>query len=1108
MSAGMRGTLDRTLLVGGALFASLLIAIAALTYRNTSVLNADAGWVAHTNQVLDLTSEMLLALVDAETGQRGFLLTGRDEYLEPYSAAVKRLDGLFSTLKYETRDNSSQQDRIARLTELTATRLAGMEQAIAERRKSEEKARQAMLTGVAKAQMDAIRELIGEMRLHEQGLLACRGESQSRRAYDMAVTSGIVTVLLGLGLVAAVVWLIHRSILARQQAASVLHEQREWFRTTLAGIGDAVIATDTQSKVRFLNSVAQDLTGWTEQDAQGQPLETVFQIVNEQTRAKVENPTFRALREGVVVGLANHTVLIARDGTERPIDDSAAPIRDAEGQITGAVLVFRDITARKKAEDELAERVGLMSMSAAVGTALTQADELTDVLERCAQTLVESLDGALARIWTLDPAAEMLELQASAGLYTHVDGPHGRVPVGQFKIGQIARDRTPHLTNHVIGNPRIPDQAWAKREGLVAFAGYPLTVEDRLVGVMAMFARHELSPRVLDGMAAVADQIALGIERKRAEQEVSRLLALEQERTERLRQVASASLTINSATTPASVVDVIRAEARRIIGTTHSEVSFELEEPICDGTLRAPLVGRGGRLLGHIDVSGKSNGGFTRDDDAILRQLAHMTAVAYDNARLYEELRENDRRKDEFLAMLAHELRNPLAPIRNSVHVMRLAGNDLATIEESRAMIERQLPQMVRLVDDLLDLSRVGRGLIELRTERVELQTVLRSAIETSRPLMEQAGHELSIEMPPDTAWLIADPTRLAQVFSNLLNNAAKYTEPGGHVWLSARRDGDWLTVSVRDDGAGIPWDMLPRIFDIFTQVDHTMDRAQGGLGIGLTLVKRLVEMHGGCIEAQSGGPGQGSEFVVRLPGAVTPEATEPVATNNVHAVCRTSRRILVVDDNEDAAESLAMMLDILGHQVQIAHDGLEAVQQVSSFNPEVVLMDIGLPLLNGFEAARRIRDLPATRDLVIVALTGWGQEDDRRRSQEAGFDHHLVKPVDPVALQKLLDGEETTCSSPLSAQQSAYRNYRCDYPDETAWADAGSSDAASWDRKSAPGPGWRRPRRHRSRPGSDHAWESVRRASRRATIVPARPRCRRAVLPRSRYRSTMSRTG
>ena len=285
MSAGIRGTMDRTLMVGGALFAALLIAIAALTYRNTSVLNEDAGWVAHTNQVLDLTGEVLLALVDAETGQRGFSLTGRQEFLEPYSAAVQRLDGLLATLKYETRDNTAQQDRMARLTELTTTWLAGMDKVIEERRQNEKNAQQTLLTGVAKAQMDAIRTLIGEMKRHEQDLLALR-RVRSRRAYETAVWYGIVTALLGLGLVAAVVWLIHRSIMARQQAAAVLHEQREWFRTTLAGIGDAVIATDTQSNVRFLNSVAQDLTGWTEQEAQGQPLESIFQIVNEQTRAR------------------------------------------------------------------------------------------------------------------------------------------------------------------------------------------------------------------------------------------------------------------------------------------------------------------------------------------------------------------------------------------------------------------------------------------------------------------------------------------------------------------------------------------------------------------------------------------------------------------------------------------------------------------------------------------------------------------------------------------------------------------------------------------------------------------------------------------------------
>jgi signal transduction histidine kinase/ActR/RegA family two-component response regulator len=478
-----------------------------------------------------------------------------------------------------------------------------------------------------------------------------------------------------------------------------------------------------------------------------------------------------------------------------------------------------------------------------------------------------------------------------------------------------------------------------------------------------------------------------------------------------LRQVAAASLTINSATTPTSVVELIRAEAKRIIGTTHSEVSLQSEQNVVVGALRVALIGRGGRLLGHVHLTGKTKGDFTRDDEFILAQLAHMAAVAYDNARLYEELRESDRRKDEFLATLAHELRNPLAPIRNSIHIMGLVGDDRATIDRSRAMIERQVQQIVRLVDDLLDLSRINRGQIELRPERVELATVLTSAVETSRPVIEQSGHELTIALPQEPIPLVADPIRMAQVFSNLLNNAAKYTDRGGHIWLSAQPEESRVTVRVRDNGVGISTEMLPRIFEMFAQVDRSLERAQGGLGIGLTLVKRLVEMHGGSIEAHSEGPNRGSEFVVRLPVALNQNATQPEAAGGEHAATRFSRRILVVDGNRDSADSLAMMLSILGNEVRTAHDGLEAVDLAATFNPEVVVMDIGLPVLNGFDAARRIRDQPGGNDIVIVALTGWGQEDDRRRSLEAGFDHHIVKPVDLLTLEKLLDELERTTS-------------------------------------------------------------------------------------------------
>ena len=371
---------------------------------------------------------------------------------------------------------------------------------------------------------------------------------------------------------------------------------------------------------------------------------------------------------------------------------------------------------------------------------------------------------------------------------------------------------------------------------------------------------------------------------------------------------------------------------------------------------------------------------------------------------LKRELLEEARRKDEFLATLAHELRNPLAPIRNGLHILRIANGHAEAEEKARAMIERQVQQMVRLIDDLLDLSRISRGKVELRRERVDLATVVNSAVETSRPLIEESDHQLDLRLPAEPVFVDADLTRLAQVVANLLNNAAKYTEKGGRIELTAGRDGAWATLSVRDNGVGIPAPMLPRVFEMFTQVDRSLDRSQGGLGIGLSIVKRLAEMHGGTVEARSEGHGQGSEFVVRLPAL--PPATEagrgPETADGSGAA---ARRILVADDNEDSAASLAMMLTLMGNEVHTAHDGVEAVEATAAFRPDVILLDIGMPRMNGYEACRAIREQPWGKDIVLFALTGWGQEEDKRRSREAGFDDHLVKPVEPATLVRKLAG-------------------------------------------------------------------------------------------------------
>ena len=370
--------------------------------------------------------------------------------------------------------------------------------------------------------------------------------------------------------------------------------------------------------------------------------------------------------------------------------------------------------------------------------------------------------------------------------------------------------------------------------------------------------------------------------------------------------------------------------------------------------------------------------------------------------RRNQELAAADRHKDEFLAMLAHELRNPLAPIRNALHIMKHAGNAGPVVEQVRDVAERQVRHMARLLDDLLDVARISRGRIDLRRETVAVASILRQAVEAVRPLIEERRHELTVAPPAEPLWVDADPTRLEQVLTNLLNNAAKYTDPGGRIGLGAGREGDEVVVRVRDTGVGIAPDMLPRIFDLFVQAERRLDRSQGGVGIGLTLVRRLVELHGGTVEAFSPGLGRGSEFVVRLP-ASAPATSAPAESGAGAAAAPTRRRILVTDDNRDAADSLALMLTMMGGEVRTAYDGLAAVEAAAAFRPDVIVLDVGMPGLNGYDAARRIREQAWGKDMVLIALTGWGQEGDRRRSEEAGFDHHLTKPVEPGALERLL---------------------------------------------------------------------------------------------------------
>lgn len=366
-----------------------------------------------------------------------------------------------------------------------------------------------------------------------------------------------------------------------------------------------------------------------------------------------------------------------------------------------------------------------------------------------------------------------------------------------------------------------------------------------------------------------------------------------------------------------------------------------------------------------------------------------------------QALRDADRRKDEFLATLAHELRNPLAPIRNSLHILRVTAISDPAVERVRDIMERQVNHMVRLVDDLLEISRITRGKIELRKERVELAAVVGSAVETSKPLIDAAGQELMISIPPEPLTLNADPVRLAQVFANLLNNASKYSDAGGQIWIEAKREGTQAVVSVRDAGIGIPADMLPRVFEMFAQGRDSLPRAQGGLGIGLTLVRSLVHLHGGSVSVVSAGPGHGSEFTVRLElAAAWPKDQRRSLEGRSYPL---ALRVLVVDDNRDAADSLAMMLSLEGADVRVAYDGQSALEGMASFRPDVAVLDLAMADIDGYEVARRIRARPALRDVALIALSGWGNDGMQRESKQAGFDYHLIKPPDSDALRAVL---------------------------------------------------------------------------------------------------------
>jgi PAS domain S-box-containing protein len=764
----------------------------------------------------------------------------------------------------------------------------------------------------------------------------------------------------------------HATRVAQARAAA----QRELLQVTLRSIGDAVVTTDVDGRVRYVNAVAESLTGWTQADAAGEPLDSVFRIVNEETRQPVENPAGRALREGTVVGLANHTVLIHKDGSEHPIDDSAAPIRDELGRVSGCVLIFRDATAQRRLESE---RAGQLLTARLLAAIVESSDDA--IISKSLDGVVQSWNAAAQRLFG-HTAAEAI------GRHISLIIPPDRLAEEEQIIASLKAGRPiDHVETERIRSDgqRIP----------ISLSVSPIRDE---------------AGRVI-GASKIARDIS---ERRRAEAERQKFVTLVESSTDFIGMCDLGGIPFYVNRAGLDLVGLDDIEQAR--ATPVAEFFFpEDQSRILDDFF--PAVLREGH--GEIEIR------FRHFKTGEARWMAYKVLTLTDRAgqpvalatvsqdvterkRLEESLRrvasdlsDADRRKDEFLAMLAHELRSPLAPISNAVQVLRMAGAHEDAVRAASSMLERQVAQMARLVDDLLDMSRITRGKIELRRELIELAPILNQAVDSARALYRAMDHELTLTLPLEPVFVNADPTRLAQVVGNLLNNACKFTDKGGHIRLAVERDDGHAVIRVRDDGIGIAPEQLPRVFGMFTQVDTSLERTRDGLGIGLTLVKTLVEMHGGTVEGHSEGSGRGSEFVVRLPMAV--DESRPPSRVEPRKATAASRRVLVVDDNQDGAESLALMLKLGGHETETAQDGLQAIVAAERFRPDAMLLDIGLPNLNGYEVCRRIREQPWGKDLLMVAVTGWGQEEDRRRSREAGFDTHVVKPVSPGAILQLL---------------------------------------------------------------------------------------------------------
>ena len=753
-----------------------------------------------------------------------------------------------------------------------------------------------------------------------------------------------------------------------------------------------------------------------------------------------------------------------------------------------------DLTEINKTADVLAERERLALLISDVSTELVRGHDLDRTLKRCCEALVEYLDAALARIWTFNEQTNVLELQASAGIYTHLDGEHSRIPLGKFKIGKIAQERQPHLTNDVLNDSQVSNHEWAKEEKMVAFAGFPLVVEDRLVGVVAIFSRSSLSDAMFKAVATIADSIGLGIERCLSElklksqteilesiQKIGRVISGELDQKNLVQAVTDAATELTGAEFGAFFYNVLNEDgalmmlyalsgvpreafahfpmprATDIFGPTflgQGTVRFDdvKESPHygknspykgmphghlpVTSYLAVSVISRSGDVIGGLFFGHSNRGVFTERHENIVEGLAAQTAIAMDNAALYEKaqnaIKEHqkilqsekesrrqaeiaNRTKDEFLGLLSHELRTPLNAILGWTRLINTGQLDDAAFERAIETIDRNAKLQGRLIEDMLDVSRIISGKLRLDAHPVDLTTVINSAVDTSRPAADAKQIHISTVLDFGAGMVLGDPVRLQQVIWNLLANAIKFTPKNGKIQIQMERVNSHIEISVSDTGTGIDDELLPYIFDRFKQGDSSASKKYGGLGLGLSIVRHLVELHGGTVEAHNRKEGSGAVFLIDLPVMIVKkenldktrevERIHPTVSGAVPFECPPELngiKVLAVDDEADARILLTAVLEQCGAEVKTCSTAQETLDMLEVYTPDVLVSDIGMPDEDGYSLIKKVRQMEDETEkprIPAIALTAFARVEDRLRAFSAGYNMHVPKPVEPAEL-------------------------------------------------------------------------------------------------------------